>query len=249
MSTRRLLVAGYLALLGLGAGLAWLVPLCCLVALLVLGELWLRATVAAPMPPVHRLGLATVAGLVALPFVAVVLHLIRVPIAAGPLVLGLAALTTGLGAVALLRERSGRPAPVPVAGPLAAVAIASGLIAVIGAAAVFAYLRLPHPPQPGFTSVALHGWAAGIDRPVAFPARGLSVPVRVSSTGEPAGTAALRVRVGDRPVNARDLPIAADTTRSVEVFVPAPPDGCLHRIEISLGAASTVFYGRGPAAC
>ena len=23
----------------------------------------------------------------------------------------------------------------------------------------------------------------------------------------------------------------------------------LHRIEISLGAASTVFYGRGPAAC
>ncbi len=251
MSTLRLLgvICPALLVLFLGPGPAWLFPVFCLVALLALGELWLRATIAAPMPPVTRLGLATAAGLIALPFVAIVLHLIRVPIAAGPLVLGLAALTTGLGAVALLRERTGRLAPEPATGPLAAAAIAAGLIAVIGAAAVFTYLRLPHPPQPGFTSVALNGWAAGIDRPVAFPARGLSVPIRVSSTGEPAGTTALRVRVGDRSVNARNLPIAADTTRSVEVFVPAPPDGCLHRIEISLGAASTVFYGRGPAAC
>jgi hypothetical protein len=40
------------------------------------------------------------------------------------------------------------------------------------------------------------------------------------------------------------LPV--DGTGSVAVHVPAPPDDCLHRIEISLGPASTVFYGRGP---
>jgi hypothetical protein len=251
LSTPRLLGGTYLALvvLGLSSGLPWLFPVFCLAALIALGELWLRATVPGTVPPVARFGLATAAGLTTLPFVAVALHLVRVPIAAGPLVIGLAALATGLGAVALLRERSGRPPSVPMAGTLAAVAVPSVLVAVIAAAAVFAYLRLPHPPQPGFTSVALNGWAADIDRPVAFPRRGLSVPIRVSSIGEPATTAPLRVRVGDHPVNARDLPIAADTTRSVEVYVPAPPDGCLHRIEISLGAASTVFYGRGPAAC
>jgi hypothetical protein len=251
VSTPRLLGVAYLALvvLGLSSGLPWLFPVFCLAALIALGEVWLRATVPGPVPPVVRFGLATAAGLTTLPFVAVVLHLARVPIAAGPLVIGLAVLTTGLGAVALLRERSVRPAPAPMAGTLAAIAVPSGLVVLIGAAAVSAYLRLPHPPQPGFTSVALNGWAADIDRPVAFPPRGLSVPIRVSSTGEPAATAPLRVRVSDRPVNARDLPIAADTTRSVEVYVPAPPDGCLHRIEISLGAASTVFYGRGPTAC
>ncbi len=250
MSTPRLLGVAYLALLviAVSSGPPWL-PAFCLAALLALGELLLRATTAEPVPPVARLGLATAAGLTTLPFVAAALHLARVPIAAGPLVLGLAALTTGLGAVVLLRERSGRPPSVPMAGTLVAAAIPAGLAAVVGGVAVFAYLRLPHPPQPGFTSVALNGWAAGIDRPVAFPPRGLSVPIRVSSAGEPAGTAPLRVRVGDRPVNARSLPVAADSTRSVEVYVPAPPDGCLHRIEISLGEASTVFYGRGPSAC
>jgi hypothetical protein len=95
--------------------------------------------------------------------------------------------------------------------------------------------------------VALNGWAAGIDRPVTIGVRGLRVPIRVSSAGEPAATAQLRVRVGgllvgrDRPVT-----IAADTTRSIEVHVPAPRDACLHRVEIILGKASTVFYGRGP---
>jgi hypothetical protein len=43
--------------------------------------------------------------------------------------------------------------------------------------------------------------------------------------------------------------LPAGAIRSVVVHVPAPPDGCLHRIEISLGAASTVFYGRGPTGC
>jgi hypothetical protein len=98
--------------------------------------------------------------------------------------------------------------------------------------------------------VALGGWAAGIDHPVEIPAHGIEVPIRVSSAGEPEVVAPLSVRVGDRPAGPpRPMRIAADTTRGFRVRVPAPPDGCLHRIEIRLGAASTVFYGRGPAAC
>jgi hypothetical protein len=299
VTTPRLLGLVYLALvvLGLAGGWVWIGPVVCLAALVGVGELWLRALTAERVPPVARIGLAIAAGLVSLPLVAVALHLARVPIAARPLLAGLAALTTVVGAVALVRERAGRPPagrrrrtvwgfpppgepqsptqgfpppgepqsptqgfPPPGAprsptreslpGPVAAVAIPAVLALVIGGAAVLAYVRLPHPPQPGYTSVALNGWAAGIDRPVAIPARGLSVPIRVSSAGEPSATAPLRVRVGDRPAGpARPLRIGADTTRSVDVYVPPPPDGCPHRIEISVGAASTVFYGHGPAAC
>ena len=253
MTTPRLLGVAYLALavLGLAGGRLWPAPVVCLAALLAVGELWLRALTGEPVPPAARIGLATAAGLVSLPLVAVVLHLARVPIAAGPLLAGLAVLGTGVGAVALLRERAGRPPADPrLPGTVLAVTIPAVLALVVGGAAALAYVRLPHPPRSGYTSVALNGWAADIDRPVDFPARGLSVPIRVSSTGEPPATAPLRVRVGGRPAGpARPLPIDADTTRSVEVYVPAPPDGCLHRIEISLGAASTVFYGRGPAAC
>jgi hypothetical protein len=50
-------------------------------------------------------------------------------------------------------------------------------------------------------------------------------------------------------VAGESVAIEADAVRSVEVHVPAPPDGCLHLIKISLGEVSTVFYGRGPAAC
>lgn len=253
MTTPRLLGLVYLALvvLGLAGGRPWLFPVVCLGALTLIGELWLRALTPGPVPPVARIGLAAATGLVSLPFVAIVLHLARVPIAAGPLLAGLATLATGVGAVVLLRERSARPAADPrLPGTIAAVAIPATLALVVGGAAALAYVRLPHPPPPGYTSVALNGWAAGIDRPVAFPARGLLVPIRVSSAGEPPASAPLRVRVGDRPAGPpRPVLIAADTTRSVDVHVPAPPDGCLHRIEISLGAASTVFYGRGPAAC
>jgi hypothetical protein len=253
VTTPRLLGLAYLALvvLGLAGGRPWLFPVICLAALLAVGELWLRALTGERVPPVARIGLAAAAGLVSLPLVAFVLHLARVPIAAGPLLAGLATLATGVGAAALLRERSGRPPADPrLPGTIVAIAIPAALALVVGGAAALAYVRLPHPPPPGYTSVALNGWAADIDRPVAIPARGLSVPIRVSSAGEPPATAPLRVRVGDRPPGpARPLLIAADTTRSVEVYVPAPPDGCLHRIEISLGAASTVFYGRGPAAC
>lgn len=258
MTTRRLLLLAYagLALLGLDERLPWPVPpaaaaVLLAVVLLGIGELWLRALLREPAPPTVRLGLTVAAGLVTLPVVALGLHVLAVPIRAGSLAAGLAVAVTLLGAYALIRKH---PAPVGTdRGPartLLAVAVPGVLAGLIGGAAVLAYLRLPHPAQPGYTSVALVGWAAGIDRPVAFPARGLDVPIRVSIVGEPAAVASLLVRVGDRPVGrTRPVILPAGAIRSVEVHVPAPPDGCLHRIEISLGAASTVFYGRGPTGC
>jgi hypothetical protein len=252
VTTPRLLgVVGLsLVVLVLGDGLPWLFPAFCLIALLAIGELWLRALAGEAVPAVARLGLAATSGLITLPLVAIVLYWSHVPIAAHALAAGMAVVTAGLGVVVLLRERSGRPPADPrLARTMVAVAIPLGLAAAVGGTAVLAYAKLPHPPQPGYTSLALNGWAAGIDRPVAIGARGIQVPVRVSSMGEPAGTAALRVRVGDRLTNARPIEITADTTRTVEIYIPAPPDGCLHRIEISLGAASTVFYAHGPAAC
>ncbi len=254
MTIPRLLGFVYLtlAVLAVSSGLPWLFPVLCLAGLPALGELWLRALAGEPPSPVARLGLGIAAGLVSLPLIAVVLHLARVPFGTLPRVAGLAGLASALGAVALLRERSGRPAAADprLPGTVAAVAVPVVLVLLVGGAAALAYVRLPHPPPPGYTSVALNGWAAGIDRPVDIPARGLSVPIRVSSAGEPSATVPLRVRVGDRPARAaRPVAVAADTTRAVEVHVPAPPDGCLHRIEISLGAATTVFYGRGPAPC
>jgi hypothetical protein len=180
--------------------------------------------------------------------IALVLHLTGVRIEAPTLAAGLAVLALLLGGVALLRERSGPPVADPdFPRTLGAIAISGVVALVVGGGATFAYVRMPHPPQPGYTSVALGGWAADIDRPVAFPPRGLEVPIRVSSAGEPDVVAPLSVRVGDRPAGPpRPVTISADSTRAVQVHVPAPPDGCLHRIEISLGAASTVFYGRGP---
>ena len=250
MTTYRLLGACLISLLvlGLGGGVHRLAPAFCAVALLALGELWLRALTGETTDPVARLGIVLTGGLLSLPFVAIALHWTGVPIGTRPLAIGLAVLAVLLGAVVLVRERHGRPAADPrFADTLAAVESAGGVALVVAAAAVYAYANLPHPPQPGFTSLALNGWAAGIDRPVNIPARGLRVPIRVSSAGEPAATEPLRVRVGTLVVGLpRPVTIDADTTRSVDVHVPAPPDGCLHRIEISLGAASTVFYGRGP---
>ena len=251
MTTTRLLAGAYAALLTLafGGGLPPIVALCCLAVLPVLGELWLRALVGEAVPAVPRIGLACAAGLVSLPLVAIALHALGVLIGRTSITAGLAVLVTAVAAVALLREH--RP---PVDDPrlprtAAAIAVPAVLTLVAGAVAVEAYADLPHPPQPGYTSLALNGWAAGIARPVAVPARGLSVPVRVSSIGEPAAVAPLRVRVGDRVVAAELITVEPGVTRSVQVHVPAPPDGCLHRIEISLGAASTIFYGTGPARC
>ncbi|GIM91667.1 hypothetical protein [Paractinoplanes toevensis] len=251
MTTPRILAAALatVGILALGNGW-WLLP-GLLVGLLALGELWLRALVAEAVAPVARIGLGAVSGLVSLPLVAITLHLLGVGLRGPQIAAGLAVLTVALGGVALLRERSG---PVPddprFARTLAAIAVPVVVALVVGGAATMAYVRLPHPSQPGFTSVALGGWAAGIDRPVTFPRGGLDVPIRVSSTGEPAAVAQLRVRVGARPAGpARPVTVAADTTRSFAVHVPAPLTGCLHRIEISVGGASTVFYGRGPATC
>ena len=250
MTTVRLILAGYggLLLLAYGNGLPWVFPIFCLAVLLALGELWLRALTGEAVPAPARIGLASAAGLMSLPFAAIALHVADVPIHRVSIAAALAVLTTVVGTVVLLRERAHRPVTDPrLTSTAVAIALPVGLTLVAGVAAVRAYAALPHPPQPGYTSVALTGWAARIDRPVTVPARGVYVPLRVSSSGQPAATAPLRVRVGDRLVTTAPLAIRPDTTRSLQVWVPAPPDGCLHRIEISLGAVSTVFYGHGPA--
>jgi hypothetical protein len=250
VTTPRLLVAAYLTLLApaLGGNAPRVVQLACLAGLFAIGELWLRALVNETVLPLVRFGVAAVAGLVSLSLVAIVLHLMRVPIAGRSLAAALAVLATVLAVAALLREGH-VPADPRAVRTLIAIAIPAGLALVVAVAAVSVYAWMPHPPQPGYTSVALNGWAAAIDGPVRVPARGVVVPIRLSSAGEKAGTAALRVRVGDRTVNERELRVEADTTRSVDVYVPAPPNGCLHRIQISVGPASTIFYGRGPAKC
>ena len=216
------------------------------VAVLALGDFWLRALVGSPVAGMTRLGLGLTLGLAGLPLVALVLHAGSVFIDARSLAAGLTALTLLVGGVALARGWT-----VPRhARTLAAVAVPGLVALVVGVACVRAYDELPHPPQPGYTSLALAGWAARIDRPVDFPAAGLTVPVRLSRSGEPSGTATFRVLIGDRPAGPdRAVTMAADHTRTIEVHVPAPPDGCPYRIEISLGPASTVFYGRGPGRC
>jgi len=128
----------------------------------------------------------------------------------------------------------------------AAVGVPALLALAIGGTATAVYQRLPHPAEPGYTSLALAGWAAGIDRPVAIPLAGLEVPLEVSSAGEPSGTADLRVRIGGRAAGPSQPITVTAGTRELRVHVPAPADGCLHPIRISLGTASTVFYGRGP---
>lgn len=251
MTTVRVLAAALAASALLATGLPGALPPAALIALLAMGELWLRALTLDLTPAVGRIGLGLVCGLVSLPLVALVLHLTGVLIRARSLAAGLAALALVLGGAALLRRRSDRPEADPRwPRTLGAIAIAAMVSLVVGGAAVFAYARLPHPPQPGFTSVALGGWAADIDGPVTIPYGGLDVPIRVSSAGEPAAVAPLSVIVDTlRVAPPHPVPIAADTTSSVHVHVPAPANGCLHRIEISLGTASTVFYGRGPAPC
>jgi hypothetical protein len=222
-------------------------PLAVLATLLVVGELWLRALTAEPVPAACRLGLDVAGGLVTLPLVAIALHTLGVPIRGRSVALGLAAVVLLLGAAVLVRERSGPvPADPRFARTAAAIVLPVLLAVAVGGTATWAYVRLPHPPQPGYTSVALAGWAARIDKPVTFPATGLQVPVLVSSAGEPATTAPLVVRVGGLVGSAQRVPVPVDGASVVAVHVPAPRTACLHRIEISLGAASTVFYGHGP---
>ncbi|WP_433367621.1 hypothetical protein ACQPZX_39965 [Actinoplanes sp. CA-142083] len=251
MTTPRLLGAaglslGALAFCALTLGRFWLMGLFLAGALFAAGELWVRALIRSTLPALFRLGLGVTAGLISLPLVALVLHLTGVPIRGLSLTAGLAALTAGLGGVALLRERSGAAVADPrFARTLAAVAIPGVVALVVGASAAFAYVRMPRPPQAGFTSVALGGWAADISRPVTIPARGLDVPIRVSSAGRPAAVGVLAVRIGDLPAGPpQQVMLDADSTRAVQVHVPAPPLGCPHRVEIALGPASTVFWAR-----
>jgi hypothetical protein len=266
VKTAHLLAVTYpiLAVLALAPSVLGLSPVLCLVVVVILGELWLRALVREPLIPVARLGLSIVAGLVSFPLIALVLHVLTFRIEGRGLAAGLAALASVLGAVA------GKRAPVAVdatpphpghwVGPVEhegatktgrlsttlAVGVPIVLALLIGGTATVVYNRLPHPAEPGYTSLALSGWAAGIARPIAIPLAGVEVPLELSSAGVQPPSADLRVRIGDRAAGpARPVAITSGT-RALRVHVPAPADGCLHPIRISVGPASTVFYGRGP---
>ena len=267
MRTAHLLavVCPILAVLAFAPAVPVLSPALCLVALLAIGELAVRALVREPLSAGARLGLAIAAGLISLPLMALILHVLGVRIEGRWLAAGLAVLTAGLGAGTWKQSPSPATPPHPVhwvggveqpgttTSPgsstprtLLAVGVPAVLAILIGGTATVVYQRLPHPAEPGYTSVALGGWAAGIARPVAFPAAGLEVPLEVSSAGEQPILAHVLVRVGGR-VTGPGVPVPiADGTRPIQVHVPAPPDGCLHAIRISIGPASTVFYGRGP---
>ncbi|GIE36396.1 hypothetical protein Ait01nite_094410 [Actinoplanes italicus] len=130
----------------------------------------------------------------------------------------------------------------------AAVTIPVVLAVSVGGVTVRGYLNASRPAEPGYLSIALNGWAAAIDTPVTVPARGLVVPVRVSSAGLGTTTLPLRLRVGGRVVASRPMTVNADSVRSLTVYVPAlPADGCLHPVDISVGDTSTGFYARGHA--
>ncbi|MEV4274849.1 hypothetical protein [Actinoplanes xinjiangensis] len=118
----------------------------------------------------------------------------------------------------------------------------------VGGPAVHRYLTAPHPAEPGYLSVALNGWAAAIDSPVTVPARGLVVPVRVTSAGLADTTSLLQLRVGGQVLASRPMTVAADSVRSLTVYVPAlPADGRLRTVAISVGGTSIGFHALGHA--
>ncbi|MEU4624105.1 hypothetical protein AB0G04_29530 [Actinoplanes sp. NPDC023801] len=128
----------------------------------------------------------------------------------------------------------------------AAVTIPVVLAVGVGGVTVRGYLGASRPAEPGYLSIALNGWAAAIDRPVTVPAGGIVVPVRVTSAGIGTTTRLLRLRVGGQVVASRPMTVAADSVRSLTVYVPAlPADGCLRPVDISVGDTSTGFYARG----
>ncbi|MFC7527399.1 hypothetical protein [Actinoplanes sp. GCM10030250] len=247
-------------------GRAWLALPFCMIALLAVGELWLRALSGPPVLPgpllergipIARLGFAAVAGLATLPLVALGLHAAGAPVRLLPLTLGGAVTVTMLGAAAFFRARLRLPAQDDGdsgglsghARTAVAVTVPAVLVLAVGGVAVRAYLASPRPAEPGYLSVALNGWAAQIDRPVTVPARGLIVPVRVTSAGIDTTRTRLSLRIGGLVVATRPVTVAADTVQSMSVRVPAlPADGCLHAVSISVGTTSTGFYARGPVA-
>ncbi|SDT78534.1 hypothetical protein [Actinoplanes derwentensis] len=253
----RSLLTAYAALIALllAVGRPWLAAPLCLIALLSIGALWLRALPGLPAEtavPAVRGGLAAIAGLVTVPLVALVLHAFGAPVRPGPLIIGCAVLVTVLGTVALLRPRpSGEdpsPSPAGYARSTAAVAVPVILAVAVGGVAVHGYRTGPSPAEPGYLSIALNGWAAAIDRPVTVPARGLAVPIRVASAGLDEITGLLQLRIGGQVVDREPMTLAADTIRFLTVHVPAPPaDGHLRAVDISIGGTSTGFYARSPA--
>ncbi|BEL12142.1 hypothetical protein Q0Z83_103330 [Actinoplanes sichuanensis] len=264
-AVRSLLVA-YPALAGIlpAAGRPWLTVPLCLIALAATGALWIRALPGLPAEtgvPAARPGLAAAAGLITMPLLALALHAVGHPVRPAPLAVACAALVTVLGVAAVLRDhraarRSAPPPGLPAprrtpSGPVrTAVAVTIPLVVAVGVGgwAVRAYLTAPHPAEPGYLSVALNGWAAAVDGPVTVPARGLVVPVRVTSAGIAETTPLLQLRVGGRVVASRSMTVAADSVRSLTVYVPAlPPDGRLRNVAISVGATSVGFYARGHA--
>jgi hypothetical protein len=290
-----LLLVAYAGLAGImpAAGRPWPALPLCLIALVAIGGLWLRALAGPDSPddvriPFARMALAALAGLVTLPLVALALHAAGMPVRPMPLVTGGAVTATLLGAVAVLRESLSRRSPVPVAGALGlpvqrtpvskvptgvvplgvvvspqarrghsgpsrlgtatAMAVPAALAIGIGGFAVRAYLTAPHPAEPGYLTVALAGWATKIEHPVAVPPRGLTVPVRVTSSGLDPVRTVLRLRVGERVLRAIPVTVAADTAQQMTVRVPAlPADGCLRAVTISVGRMSAGFYAHAAA--
>lgn len=249
MTGLRYALAAYacLAVLALRPGPAVLLLPIGLAGLLALGGLWLYTLAGVPAErgvPALRLGLAALLGLLTLPLVALTLYGFGQPVRSGAVLAGAAVVTTLLAAGAAVRGRLGRDHPaepgraLPVLAPTA-------LALLVGAPAVLAAQRLPHPAPPGYLSVALDGWAAGIDRPVTVPAGGLIVPIRVRSAGLPDVDATLSLRIGGRIAGRRPLAVAADSTGTVAVRVPPLPAGCLQAVSITVGTAGTGFQARG----
>ncbi|GIE84472.1 hypothetical protein [Actinoplanes regularis] len=250
----------------------------CLSALLAVGTLWVRVLTGSPAESgvrPARAGLVVLAGLLTLPAVALLLHPFGVPVAPVPLIAGVALLATLLGVAGLLRIHRGRrdgwgerydEPGVPAqrlagAAPgraesraqgsvrtVAAVLVPVVLSLLVGTLAVRAVERGPHPALPGYLTVALDGWAAGIAHPLTVPARGVSVPVRVTSSGLPVSSQLLRLRVDGAVIASRRETVRPGMVYGLTVRVPAPPpDGCVRAVGVSVGAASTVFYVRSAA--
>lgn len=274
----RPLVTAYASLSVLlpAAGLPWplLLP-ACLLALLAIGELWVRAVTGRPAEsgiPAVKAGLTVLTGLLTLPAVALLLHPLGARVAPVPLIAGSALLATTLAVAGLLRLYFGRRADradlddepgVPaqrVAGQVvevgdarpraglrtaAAILLPILLSLAVGGIAIRTVETSAHPSLPGYLTVALNGWAAGITRPVAVPARGLTVPVRITNSGLPTTKQWLRLRVGSAVVASRPVTVMTGKVYALSVRVPAlPPDGCLRPIGISVGGAGTVFYAK-----
>jgi hypothetical protein len=279
-SILRPLVTAYasLSILLPAAGLPRAIRLAaCLVALLAIGELWVRALTGRPAEtglPAVRPGLVVLAGLLTLPAVALLLHPLGIPVEPVPLIGGAIVLTALLGTAALVRHYAGQrgePAEpeddqlgVPAqrlagqtphrtgraaARTAAAILLPIGLALAGGGIAIRAVEQGSHPTLPGYLTVALNGWAAGISRPVVVPAQGIAIPVRVSSSGLPTTTQWLRLRVGSVLVAAREVTVVTGKVYALSVQLPAlPADGCPRPVGISVGGTGTVFYARSAVA-